>query len=352
MTERLNLIKDSKLYIATFIFLFIFMVILPGLANASSPQRDVTFKNVQMGQGVKADVAVTIYGDETQGACTIGMNGFAYTKKTWAGYANEAISQGAACFVAIDLPGRGESGLPKHSLMGDLTMDQDVAALLWTVKKLEQKEKVNFDRIVGHSRGGLLVQMMQQSLLNSGSSLQAKHGITTADLLAPAPSRGIHWALADDPVPAFGGLTVAEILVLFFSVNYPDLGDTITFDDVTWQGDFINSLGNLIPGAPTLTEVANGLNTPEPLKGALQLVGLEGFVRPNVEEDAFATSNGTMLNVVTYSEDTAVLQSEGQEVYEHLTGDTTLSNFYLISGINRTHATHFADPAVVLNSIN
>jgi len=197
--------------------------------------------------------------------------------------------------------------------------------------------------LLGHSQGGLLIQMTQQALKSRGTDLHQEFGIKDVVLMAPVPGQPISWAFADN----------ALALLLPFVAFAPALGTHISIPDAAWPFVFFSDLfGMVVPGAPTPADVAAlGYNAPEPLLSALELVGATPFVRPSVDAGLFGPDSQTTLQIVSYEQDTINPPSENALLYAHLTGDSSGAGFAEVSGAEAVHDLHVSDPSTLLNQI-
>ena len=322
------------------------------VAAAPSPDTDydIMVRGVELRPGVLIDIRVKVFVNEDHpcnGRTHFAVHGGLHAASTWAPLAEAMFSDNPsgppACRVAaIDLPGRGGSGLPSNLTLGELLLDDQVTAILATLEALID-DGMHVRTIVGQSQGALLVQMAQQRLVDDGSSLWQTYAIRKVILLAPAAPAAVPWFLADGPLGAF--------LVSLFTVNNsPPLGDLIVFDDLTWiDFNFTALCCGLATSAPTTAEVTlAGYNAAEPLAATLQILGLPPYSRPAVEAEVFGPDSGTELFVIGFSEDSTVLFFETAMTYAHLTGDAAQKRFVLVTDPEAVHATHVSDPRLLL----
>src|SRR6185437_4932906 len=149
-----------------------------------------------------------------------------------------------ACrFISIDLPGHGESSLPTGTLFGDLSLEDYSAAVLGTLDRLAD-QGIKTTTLVGHSMGGAVVLLTQQSLVSNGSSLRDAYGVKHAVLLAPAAwPQGIPCALCQNQ-------QIAATLGQFESAG-PVLGPSVQFPSAAFVAlAWSTPDGALAPYAP------------------------------------------------------------------------------------------------------
>ncbi len=322
-------------------------------ASASSLDFDITLEDVVVRPNVTADIHLKVFVNELQpcdGKVIFAVHGFAHTAATWgpfaeAIFADNPAGQNVCQIVAIDLPGHGGSSLPTDALLfGDLTLGDYVTALQNTLKRLPGLGLLP-KTLLGHSQGGLLIQMTQQALKNIGTNLRQEFGVKDVVLMAPVPGQPISWALADSG-------TALDLLGPFLTFA-PALGTHISIpDDPWWLILFFSAdvFGNVVPSAPPPAQVA-AYNAPEPFLSALELVGAPGFVRPSVDAGLFGPDSRTTLQIISYAHDTINLPSESALLYTHLTGDNSSAGFAEVSGAEAVHDLHVSAPSFLLSEI-
>lgn len=327
----------------------------PAVVAAQIPDTDyeLLIEDVALRPGVTADVHLQVYVDENRpcrGQTLFAVHGFAHTSAAWGPLAETLFAAapgeaGVVCRVAaVDLPGRGGSPPPTGILYSDLLLADFVTALEGTLDGLEAAG-VQVGAIAAHSQGGLLVQMLQQRRLDEGSSLLLRHGIHQALLLASVPPAGLPWDFVDSGTAAalLGQLIVFDP-VLGLIVRIPDALFPFLF--------FTDTLGNLAAGAPTPAEVAaEGLNAPEPLLAALNLVGAPPLAREQIDPGIFALGNGTRLSMVAFQEDVLIRPSENVILYEHLTGQLAGRDFVEVTGAETVHDLQLSAPELILEAL-
>lgn len=326
----------------------------PDVALLPAADTDLVLTQVPLRPGVTVDLHLKVFVDEPRASApcppenvVLAVPGFAHTAETWRPYAEAAFADPAArpcAIVALDLPGHGASGLPVGLLFGELTLDDYATALLAVLDGLAGSPYAP-GVLMGHSQGGIVIQMAQQRLVDGGSSLRGAAGIGEVVLLAPALPAGIPWYFVDSGAAAqlLGGLLVFAD---------PVLGPHASVPPELWPVLFFSNLsGQLAPGAPTPAQVvANGWNAPAPLYASLQLVGAPPFTRAAVSAGIFAGRYGSRLAIVTYAQDQLIRPDEGRALMQLLTDGQNGQTFTEIGGEFAVHDLHVSDPATVLLS--
>ena len=247
--------------------------------------------------------------------------------------------------IAINLPGRGYSSLPKGEeglLFGDMTLSDHAQIVIGT---LEQIQRAGFhpSAIMAHSQGGLIVQMVQQELINAESSLRARFGIKKVFMMA---------SISPSPVPwNFGDLGYAEeALGHYINTNEPMLGAHIAIPDMDWVNlFFVNPADGSVPAtAPSVEKViTEEYNSPESLIASQQLVS----ARPAIDPGIF-NKTGTKLTCIAMGYD-IFFQSEGEQeaLYEYLTNDSNLKRFAVVDSPDSVHSMYISNPRELLDSL-
>jgi pimeloyl-ACP methyl ester carboxylesterase len=86
-------------------------------------------------------------------------------------------------------------------LFGDLTLDDYVTVLRNTLERL-RGIGLRPQTLLGHSQGGLLIQMTQQALKSMGTDLYQQFNIQHVVLLASVGPQQILWAFVDNGTAA------------------------------------------------------------------------------------------------------------------------------------------------------
>jgi pimeloyl-ACP methyl ester carboxylesterase len=322
-------------------------------ASASGGEFSVTLPGVSLRPGVTSTMHATVYTTGHHpcwGGTVLAIHGFAHTSQTWRPFADalftDPFTRLFTCrVVAIDLPGHGRSSLPAGVAYGDLTLDDYVTGTLASLDALKA-QGIRPRSVIGHSMGGLILQMMQERLITQGKTLRSRYGIFSAVGLSPSTPAPLAWTFADSG---------AAVQVLGPMVAIDELrGATFTIDTNTWIGIFFtNRSGELAAGAPSAEEVDTlGWNVPEGLVAGLHLVGAPPMPsRPVVSAGAFAPSKRTAFTLIHLGEDAFSLESEDFALYQHLTGDSSGALFMTVDDPEAVHNVHISNPHLLIDSI-
>lgn len=319
-------------------------VLAGGSASASSDPlpSDLLLHGIKLRQGVTASIHVEVRTNALMSRCAVLIHGFQHTGASWEPFADELPA--SRCVLAINLPGRAQSSLPQGLAFGELLLDDYTTAVIETLKRLKKDYQFQFKTIVGHSSGGLIVQMMQQRLREQGSSLRKEFNIREAVLLAPDPPAEVPFAAADSGVGLF--------FLALYGMEDPVLGSLMYIPPSDWPHLFFANLaGQVSPLALTPEELsATGyIAPPEPRGVFAQFLGLEGMKRPSATAGMFA--HGTRLRLLAFENDPLILTGEGRDTYVHLTGDQSLACFDVVEGTYAVHDLYIADPEAVVSAI-
>lgn len=314
--------------------------------STASRDFDVTLPRVALASGGHATLVATVFVNERARRCgrngtVLAIGGFVHTAASFEPLAEALFSSrpSLACrVVALDLPGHGKSGLPSAIPFGVLTLDDYVSAVLGGTSQLAA-HGISARGIIAHSQGALVAQMAQERLIAQGTSLRSAHDVRAVVMLAPVPPREVGWSFAESGA-------AAAVLQGFIVPDDPVLGPHVSIPTIAWPALFFTSpSGVLSPAAPSPADIdARGWAAPEPLFGALQLVGAPPFQRPAVRAGAFARSRGTLLSVIAYEGDLLMRPEEERAVYAHLTGDARGRGHLLLGGAAAVHDMHVSSP--------
>jgi pimeloyl-ACP methyl ester carboxylesterase len=349
MTKEIQMGISRRL---TFMISLAFAMALPLPASASGGDFSLSLSGVSLRPGVTSDINATVYVNQhfCLGGTVLAIHGFAHTGATWEPFADAMFTDpltrhGVCRIVAVDLPGHGQSSLPTGIAYGDLTLDDYVTGMLGSLDALKALG-IRPRSIIGHSMGGLVMEMMQERLLAQGKDLRSRHGIVSAVALAPNTPAPMPWAFSDSgmAVQAFGPLVVVDEV----------RGATFSMDASTWRASFFTSTtGQLPAGTPSVEEIdALGWNVPEPLLAGLQVVGVPPFPsRGFVSAGAFAPSRHTVFTLIHLGEDALALESEDLAAYQYLSGDTSGARFITVDDPEAVHDMHVSNPGLLIDSI-
>ncbi len=343
--------KKLQLNLKGFVVLafLICAMMVPAASAASEISFPVTLR------GGSAQITVTIF-ENPKGWCgganILAVHGLTGNANTWqplaeAMFAEPGWGRTIKRVIALDLPGHGKSPIPYNLAggpWGNLLIDDNISVIMQTILALHAKN-LGPRVIMGHSMGGLAIQGLQEGLLKTDLSL-AHLGIFRAVLLAPVPAYGAEWTQGPeaDLTPFIFGTQGDPVVgqYLFIPAEYAALGtDWMDLNYIT------------VPNRPSVEAIATYV-APEPLYTLLQLVGrLEpmGYARPAAREGAFNIMNGTLLNLVSFSQDNLVPQANLDALYPYLTG-SPLNLFYRpIDTADACHNMLISNPAKVAKTL-
>jgi pimeloyl-ACP methyl ester carboxylesterase len=320
-------------------------------ADDGSLDHPLLLEDISIRAGVIADISVTAFDNERCSACDargrslLALPGIGFTAASWQPMAEAIFAERQPrteyCqFYAIDPPGHGNSGLPQGMAFGDMTLLDLLTAYRNTWQRLIEMG-VAPEAVMGHSQGALLTQMLQEQLLDEGSSLRAEFGARDAVLLGASPPAAIEWSVA-----------TPELFALFssFITWTPERGTFAVAPPEAWVSiSYTNFSGVPHPDTP-LARLAD-YTSPESIPSVLELFGFAGFARPEVRRGAFAPANGTRLTLVAFTEDPFALVPEQEELYEHLTNDRRPRRLAIVDDEFAVHNLHNAEPRRLVEAI-
>jgi hypothetical protein len=124
---------------------------------------------------------------------------------------------------------------------------------------------------------------------------------------------------------------------------------------------FTTTAGQVASNAPTPDQVTAGRYLgPEPISTLSELVeasvplpdgGSFTLQRPTVEQGAFAPTHGTVLSLVSFSEDILVPAADLEPLYEYLTGDTRDRLYHEVTAPDAVHEMLVSDPTPIVDAI-
>ncbi|HYP90469.1 MAG TPA: alpha/beta fold hydrolase [Polyangiaceae bacterium] len=302
--------------------------------------------DVTLRPGVGATLRVTVRENARYGGACVGptlafVHGFAHSGATWNPLVDEIFGagrRGLACkALLLDLPGHGQSSLPRGALFGELLIDDYVMAVIGALAEL-RRGGLQPTALIGHSMGGLIVEGVQARLLAEGSSLSRRFGIHFAALMSPSAAIEHPWVFAESGA-------AAAIVGSLFTLDAAK-GPVLRVDSATWRPLFFTALGDaLAPSAPSAAQIdALGYDFDEAAFAGSQLVGAAPFSRISVGARPFDPRNGTLLAFVSPSQDKFSLREEAQVAYVQLTGDTRRLGFFRVDDAFAVHDMHVSEP--------
>jgi pimeloyl-ACP methyl ester carboxylesterase len=246
----------------------------------------------------------------------------------------------------IDLPGHSHSVVPDDTTFGQL----DIARYQHTVETvltlIRTQERRDITTIVGHSYGGLIVQLMQDKLVAQSSSLLAKYNIQNTMLIASDIPQALPWS-----GQGFGQFLV-ETLSVFnaFHDFFPGWSVITPFppaNDNYIQLKFTAN-GVAVSGAPTQTALPF-VDSAEPYAAAANIVGLDPthatentVPRLSVNGGIF---NGHNLTVVWLQQDGFFTQAETNGLAQYLQSGLSVTS---ILDPEAVHGTPYSKPSLLV----
>ncbi|MDI3285034.1 alpha/beta hydrolase [Polyangium sp. 15x6] len=333
-----------------------FLFALP--ASADQPVEQDLLLPVELRLEVTADIEAQVLvnpGHPNGGRTFVLLHGLAHTGDALrplaeAVFANPKLKASRA--VLLSLPGHGGSSLPQGQgvLFGDLSLEDDAAALIGALDALEARG-LRPDVLVGHSMGAGIVELAQDRLIDEGTDFRTRFGVKEVVLLASTipnavPPSVLPWALADSGAGA-------AFLAPFVLFSDPILGPHLSIPAEVWPGLFFtNTIGDLVPGTPSAADVvAQGYIAPEALIASLEMLGAGGWSRPTVGPGIFGRRHGSEPCVIAFSEDIFIAVDEEVALYRYLTGDMQDKRFVLVTRPDAVHDMLISDPGAVASAM-
>jgi pimeloyl-ACP methyl ester carboxylesterase len=319
---------------------------------------DFSFPVTLRGTG-SATIHASIYNNPAnRGATTIlAVHGFTERATMFEPLANaifaDSILKGAVKrIISIDLVGHGTSSnptLPAPTKYADLLIEDNISVVIQSIDKL-RAANMGPQVIMGHSMGGLAIQGAQEALLASNSSLKQK-GVLGAILIAAVPNRNVAWThTPTDPTAPPNP----------FVVDDPTLGRILDVPPAAARstGGFTRLSDGAIPAnvPPVEVFIANDWSSPEPISTAVELTGVVGNpdTRPACRQNAFSQQNGTILSVLSFSQDALARAAEQPALYTFLTGKPSTGSTTLYRPIvadDAVHSMYISNPAGLIAAL-
>ncbi|UCC68022.1 MAG: hypothetical protein JSV79_13080 [Armatimonadota bacterium] len=338
----------------------------PPFPTPPADDYDLFFDQVELRPGVTIDIHVKVFVNDQQprppfGKTVFAIPGGGHTAQSWDQYAEALFTHpfkgpATARLVALDPPGRGHSTGLTGIYFSELMVDDDVTAILATLDRL-QGHGIYPSEIIGQCSGALQVQMAQERLVESGSSLFQEYGISRAVLLSPAIPAPIAWHWIDFAEPFLPFRVSDEELSWHF--NVPAEAYLAYF--------FTNFHGQLSPDAPSPAEFdARGYRALWPVFWVWQIFGetspMPGYPeqppipRPEVSPGIFGLQSGTLLHTVSYVDDVLVFPFQSTELFDYLVDCPWWSRNTVVQaegGVNdRIHDLHISNPSVIIEAMS
>ncbi len=240
--------------------------------------------------------------------------------------------------VTMDLPGHGDSPPPVGVTYGELTLEDYAAAVIGTLDRLPE-EGIRPTTVVGHSMGGIVLQLTQQALVDQGTSLRDAFNVDHAVLLAPAIPASAPWTFRDSGAGA--GLVQA------FAVTDPVLGDIFAVPAELAPAVFFGDLqgGIASTAIPLEVMIAEAWLSPESMGAMSTMIGLAPYAASDVDAGIFADDRGTRLDLVAFEQDSTIFATDLVHLFPYLTGKSIEEpGFLLVPGPDAVHGMPQADP--------
>jgi len=360
-------------------FLIIAFALMGMSMNAqTSMDYNIMIQDLEFEPGVTIDININVYVNENatnwaDHGKIFAIEGMSHAANCWqplaeALFEREDPELEINEFYAIDMPGKGLSGLPEGNgfMFEDLYIEHYISIIRGVLNYLNNELGVHPSTIMGHSLAGLEVILFQQTLLDENTNMRKEYKIKNAILLAPAPPAGCPWYFLDS------GMGEARLGPHTNPMN--GYGLTLNIPISLWPFNFFtNPYYNptlypfpdpqcMVPGAPFPQEVmALGYHGYEPGPLIYQLGGIQvppekgiyDFMpRPEVDDEIFAPRNGVELTLVADQYDMLMQPSEMEFLYLKLTKDNQKERFFVIMGEETCHDTHISDPHALLTVLN
>jgi pimeloyl-ACP methyl ester carboxylesterase len=347
------------------VVLLLIAAVQPAAADDNFFAYDLIFHDVEMRPGVNTDINVLVLKNKDPrswfGKTIVALHGLANTASTWKPMAEELFAENpigrrVRYILAINLPGRGYSGLPEGEtdlLFGEMELEDHVQTVINTLERIRQAG-FRPQTIMAHSQGGLIMQMVQQALIDDGSSLRSEFQIRKVFFMAAIGPKQVPWAFADSGIGA-------QAVNSYFIKSHDELGPHLGLSDMDWLGLFfavnpgaLPSDIKLAPNAPFAALATENYNSPEPIQASIQLVGLvtDGYEveRPKVDRGIF-DKTGTKLAYVAMSLDGFQTTEEQMFLYEYLTNDSGMKRFAVVESDDAVHSMYISNPRELLESL-
>lgn len=223
----------------------------------------------------------------------------------------------------LNMAGQRNSDYPKTYSYSNLSLDDYISTVQQLLDSIYSLQTINM--ILARGQGGLLIQLLQDSLVKEGSSLYSRFGIENTLLLSSYLPGNIEWQAADE------GLLFQ--LSTLFSKSHKTLGPVLDIDPQNWQSIFFSDqMGKISPDAPSVNRITRGsLITYEPQKVITEVLGFNGNIRRQVDYGIFDIDYGTKLSVISLKNGKTSTAAEQQKLYLELTGDSEQTNFNIIT---------------------
>lgn len=362
------------------ILLSIVLIIGTSLTTYSQSSLDynLLLEDLEFTPGVTIDININVYVNENatnwaDHGKIFAIEGMAHTANCWiplaeALFEREDPSLELNEIYAIDMPGKGLSGLPEGNgfMFEDLYLEHYISILRCVLSYLNDEMNVYPSTIMGHSLAGLEVILLQQTLLDENTNMRKEFKIKNAILLAPAPPAECPWFFLDS------GMGEARLGPM--TNQMAGYGLTLNIPPTVWPFMFfINPFYNptaypppdpncLVPNAPFPQQaVGHGYIGYEPGPLIFQLGGVQippdkgnypFMPRPVVDDEIFKPKNGVELTIIADQYDLLMSPSEMEFLYIKLTKDNQKEHFFVVMGDETCHDTHISDPHAIVEILD
>lgn len=329
--------------------LYLALAFLSIAASTAFADSDIDFTVSVRGTG-SASIHAHIYDNPSgKGATTIlAVHGLTGTASIWsplagAVFADSTLNKAVKRVIAIDHIGHGESSLPTlpaGTKFGDLLIEDYVSTVIQSIDYL-RSHNLGAQVLLGHSMGGLEIQAAQEQLLASNSSL-AKHGIAGAILISPVPNRNSVWTQSPPADVSPYLKTTPEL------GTYLELTPVAAQQGATWR----NLQGQVVSNAPSPQTIQqNDWIGIEPINVLVELTSTSGQLqRPAARNGAFQKSNGTLLAIISESQDILTPAVDQDDLYLQLTGQTG-PLYRQVVAADAVHGQLISNPNGIISSI-
>jgi len=397
-------VDSIKILFVTLILLLSSLLLTCGSSNKTDnitdEDFDIVVSDILLRPGVTVDIHVKVYENKSMFCHSLrklnsdsdqelldertilAVHGRNLDSRDWEPLAqalfNENPTGETVCrFLALDQPGHGNSGLPVGDILfGELSYSDYVTTLLAILDNLPNYG-IGPMSLIGHSAGGVVLQITQQRLADEGTDLFEIYNIRRVTLLAPAPLAPVFWQYLgiDFPtseallVSCFGMAATTEPCsdVDFVENDIIDWDDiyALWFDGVRFDCDWttvpfgsppLESVPpDCEPSPPGLGDTFDEFNTgqPEPFTILRESFGTPPQIRPSTDPGIFGLSSMPELQIVVFKNDTLIypVPELGEEMYIYLTGDDSLQRFKVAEGADDGHIMNIVNPSGMLESI-
>lgn len=340
----------------------------------TSMDYNILIEDLEFQPGVTIDINVNVYVNENavnwnDHGKIFAVEGMIHTANCWKPFAESLFENGPQGvhineFFAIDMPGRGGSGLPEGLngagmpfLLDQMYIEDFVHVIAGAISYLNSELDIHPNTIMGHSLGGIEVIVLQDMLVAQESNMRLEFGIKNAILLAPAIPAPLDWAFITGP----GSDALAA-----YATYAPGIGLVLDVPYYVWPFLFFTNTccyfpPQMVPGAPTPAEVmANGYCSIEAGPLVYQIAGREipeGLPYPykprvTAAPDIFRPDHGVQLTIIADEFDKMMMPEEEWALYQYLTKDKHGKGFLMAEGEETCHDTHISDPDAIVALLN